>query len=92
MRNIFKKEESSDVNKTNKFEHLPGIAYSKELSDSERNFIKSMSGYNNSTQTPMLVDKLCVLTSEIKKLNKATTLFSTALVIFAIIQIIIALK
>lgn len=89
MLNIFKKK---IVDRDGILSHLPGTNFSKELSNEEKNFIKAMNGYNNSAQTPMLVDKICVLTHEIKKLNKATTMFSTALVIFAIIQILIMLN
>ncbi|MFA5000488.1 MAG: hypothetical protein WC545_03965 [Patescibacteria group bacterium] len=91
MLKIFKRRRH-EINESNQFQHLPGVYYSKELSDKDKNFIKSMNGYNNSAQTPMLVDKICVLTNEIKNLNTATTIFSTALVIFAIIQIIISLN
>lgn len=88
MLNILNKKitEQSDTPR-----HLPGVNFSKGLSNEEEDFIKAMNGYNNSTQTPMLVDKICVLTHEIKKLNKATTIFSTALAIFAIVQIIVML-
>lgn len=75
----------------NDFKHLPNIEYSKELSNEEKHFIKSMNGYNNTTQIPMLTDKICVLKNEIKALNKITTIFSVVLVFFAIVQIIIAI-
>jgi hypothetical protein len=88
MLTIFKKKVTND---NDDFKHPPNIKYSKELSSEEKHFIKSMNGYNSTTQMPMLTEKICVLTNEIKYLNRSTTFFSVVLAFFAIVQIIIAI-
>jgi hypothetical protein len=88
MLKLFKKK---IVDNNDDFKHLSNIKYSKELSSEEKHFIRSMNGYNSTTQMPMLTDKICVLTNEIKHLNRSTTFFSIILALFAIVQIIIAI-
>jgi hypothetical protein len=74
------------------FKHSSGVNFSKELSEDQKGFIKSMEGLSGPYQNPMLVDKICVLKNEVQKLSKTTTIFSIALIFFAIIQVIIMLK
>lgn len=88
MFKIFKKKALND---NDNFQHLPNINCSKELSAGEKHFIKSMNGYNSTTQMPMLTDKICVLKNEIKHLNRSTTFFSIILALFAAVQIVIAI-
>lgn len=85
-------KKNKESTKEPKYQHRSGALYSKELSDEEKRFIKSMIDYRDVVQIPMLVDKVCVLKNEIRKLNNTTTFFSIALIIFAIIQIIIMLN
>lgn len=87
MFKYFKKRNNSG----NNFSHAPGIKYSKELSDEESGFIKSMTGYRDTAQMPMLTDKICVLIGEIRSLNRSTTFFSIVLAFFALVQIIIVI-
>lgn len=66
------------------------VPYSRELDEEDKNFIRGMESWQESTQLPMLTDKIIVLSKSIKKLNKSTTIFSIILSIFALIQIIVA--
>jgi len=87
MLKIFKKKIANNID----FKHQSNVKYSEELSIEEKHFIKSMNGYNSTTQMPMLTDKICVLKNEIKHLNRSTTFFSIILALFAIVQIVIAI-
>ena len=49
-----------------------GVPYSRELDEEDKNFIRGMESWKESTQLPMLTDKIIVLSKSVRKLNKYT--------------------
>jgi len=75
----------------NKYSHeYSNKPISDELDDQDKEFIKSMYGWKESVQIPMLTDKVILLSKRIKELDKTTSKYSKAIIGLTFILFIVS--